>query len=383
MTMTNRWAMYPGFLIILLFSLFLSSSGANQNPGTSSTEYKKKEIQLKEVLKISDKKGDFYFKYPEYAQYFFYSANLIQVDNEGAIYVLDSNRILVFDSGGNFKKNLVNQGLGPGEATNISNFLLNRDYAIIHNSNPSKIIRLDKKGKHKEFRVQDETINRFFLFNDDAYYFFVAGVPVIKDGHAEIMDVTHTLVKVSPKGKLIGDVFSCPVKQFVARNGGLGQIDLGKLLVTPYKEDYFFVSHARKYMVKLFDLKKKKIVRSFARKYERQKVPENLAVSLSMERVTLNGRKFYRPPQKYLNDIQKLLVYKDTLWVVTSTADKEKGVLVDVFQIDGKYIGNFYLKLSYQADYCSFNGYIFADYLYTIERDEADNPLIVKYKIEF
>jgi hypothetical protein len=38
-------------------------------------------------------------------------------------------------------------------------------------------------------------------------------------------------------------------------------------------------------------------------------------------------------------------LYKDRLWVFTSTMDEKKGILVDVFGFDGKYLDNFYLSL--------------------------------------
>lgn len=38
-----------------------------------------------------------------------------------------------------------------------------------------------------------------------------------------------------------------------------------------------------------------------------------------------------------------LLVYKDRLWVFTSTRDKNNNRLVDVFDMEGAYVDNFYL----------------------------------------
>ncbi|GAH76276.1 unnamed protein product, partial [marine sediment metagenome] len=91
------------------------------------------------------------------------------------------------------------------------------------------------------------------------------------------------------------------------------------------------------------------------------------------------------PPQKYMNDIHNLLVSKDRLWVVTSTRDKEKRILIDVYNFKGRYIDNFYLKFPenlvrrYQGDTAM---YVLGDYLYTLEKDVKGFYSIKKYKIE-
>ena len=55
--------------------------------------------------------------------------------------------------------------------------------------------------------------------------------------------------------------------------------------------------------------------------------------------------KYQTPPPESFPDIQKLFVVNNYLGVITSTADREKGVLVDVFDRKGRYFDHFYLSL--------------------------------------
>ena len=88
-------------------------------------------------------------------------------------------------------------------------------------------------------------------------------------------------------------------------------------------------------------------------------------------------------PQKYFNDIRGVLVFKGNIWVITSTVDEKKGVPIDGFNFDGKYIDKFYLRLGEQTDYYSPNWSVGGDFLYTIEHSPDDDPLVVKYKIDY
>jgi hypothetical protein len=193
------------------------------------------------------------------------------------------------------------------------------------------------------------------------------------------------MVKVSSKGEIkkIED-FKFPIKTFVAKKGGYGEIRIGKIIVTGLKDNYFFVTNSTEYEIKLLDIKKKTVIKTFKRKYERREPPQEIAEKLNVQAFQLTDRLYRRPPQKYLNDIQQLLAYRDNLWVVTSTVDEKKGVLVDVYNKDCIFSGSFYLKLSHRLsylDYFSFHAYIFGEFLYKIERDKEDNPWVVKYKI--
>jgi hypothetical protein len=132
-------------------------------------------------------------------------------------------------------------------------------------------------------------------------------------------------------------------------------------------ERFTFLFHTPEYMVKVFDPDKVEIVRSFRRKYsrvERTKKGDGLP--------------------EYHNDVYWLLLYKDKIWVITSTFHEEKGLLVDVFNKDGRYLDNFYLPIlgAKKNDWIYAPMAVSGDFLFVIERDEDELFYVAKYKIE-
>lgn len=72
------------------------------------------------------------------------------------------------------------------------------------------------------------------------------------------------------------------------------------------------------------------------------------------------------------------------LWVVTSTFDRKKGILIDVFNPEGKYVDSFYLQFPgimqpKIVDYTRM--YIGGEFLYRIESREDGSLVIRKYKL--
>jgi hypothetical protein len=136
--------------------------------------------------------------------------------------------------------------------------------------------------------------------------------------------------------------------------------------------------------MKLYDLEKNQVVRIFKRKYKRVETPPEIQKQ-GGGYVMLNNQKFTKPPQKYMNDITNLFVFKDKLWVLTSTKDKNKGILIDVYDFEGKYVDNFYLKF---PNYLSLDIYslytmtIAGDFLYLTQKKADETIELAKYLIE-
>jgi hypothetical protein len=83
------------------------------------------------------------------------------------------------------------------------------------------------------------------------------------------------------------------------------------------------------YSVRRVDLAAGRITRAFTRDYK----------SVRNENPSTGGL----APNKL--DIGGLQVVGDRLWVFTSTSDRVKGTLVDVFDLDGRYLDNFFLQV--------------------------------------
>ncbi len=70
---------------------------------------------------------------------------------------------------------------------------------------------------------------------------------------------------------------------------------------------------------------------------------------------------------------------------MTSTVEKERGYLFDVFNTDGKYIDCFYLKLPDRfigKRYGKWHMTVDKEYLFTIEWDKEGVYSINKYRLE-
>jgi hypothetical protein len=137
--------------------------------------------------------------------------------------------------------------------------------------------------------------------------------------------------------------------------------------------EYLYVVHTPEYLIKRLYLKKAEVTGSFRRAYPRVKY------------VKKDPRDTRTMPD-YDNDVYKVLVHKDQIWALTSTYDPIKGILVDVFDSEGKYVDNFWLPLLNIRTGDNFSQRYFpvmirGDYLYAIEHDPDWNFSIVKYKI--
>ena len=142
----------------------------------------------------------------------------------------------------------------------------------------------------------------------------------------------------------------------------------------PVDDRLVFLFHSPEYLIRVIDLEKGEVALSFRRKYERVNYEFTLPKNAPAD----------YPVPKYHNDLCRLLWHNGRLWAVTSTFDPEKGILVDVFSREGRYLDNFYLPLfkirknnpQYYAPMA-----IHGDFLYLLEADEDDLISLIKYEI--
>lgn len=337
-------------------------------------------IKLKKVLTIDDVGDEYYFRYPR----------MIKISPEGSLFILDREQLIQFDLQGNFIRDFFKKGRGPGEMEKVSNFCFHKDKIIVHDRRLNKVLWFNLDGKlAKEFRIYETTgLVKFILFYNDRYYFSKTEIPLIK-GEPRIVDCPHQIFSLREEDK-VNKLTSFPTKNFVAVfKGARGSLGINRLIVTPYKKKFLFISHTPEYLIKLYDIEKNKVIRKFQRDYKRVKTPSRIKREKSAYYVKLMGKKFTRPPQKYLNDIRNLFVIRDKLWVLTSKTHQKKGVLVDVFDLKGRYLDNFYLKFPEEITPNLFNLVkkfqtmaFHNNFLFIIERNKDKTLNFVKYKFE-
>jgi len=204
----------------------------------------------------------------------------------------------------------------------------------------------------------------------------------------KIIEINSNLISVSPEGNSIERQFSFPLMYMIIKSGeSFFMSSRARKLVCFRDEKTIYISHKNSYEIIVFSLDTNKVLFKFNRKYKRARVsPETkkFAHGGNYGRVSAGGAWFEVPVAKYHDDVQKLLKHNDTLWIITSTIDKEKGVLVDVYSREGVYIDNFYLRYPNSiAPYGvrTWINTIHDGYLYTAEQGKDGNYSVVKYEI--
>jgi len=349
------------FIFWSLVSAFQDQS-IIENPEKPLNENAGRVIQLKEVIRITDEEGKFYFIGPWD----------IKVAKDGSIFVHEPNKLYRFDANGKFVKNLYKKGEGPGELNqNLTDIVIGEDEIILASSNWYKIIRLDMQGNLiQDIRPEWKFYSLIGYYNGK--YYVSQRERKRSERKSGLIEVNLKLCAASSTetGKITPTslIFPITISSYFSNRGG-SLATISRLRTINQSNRYVYLFHTPEYLVKLLDLEKMEIVRSFRRKYERVK------------RVPSEKRRM--PMPEFHNDIYRLAIRRNTLWVITSTVDKDKGILVDVFSREGKYLDNFYLPLQNikRDDHLYVPMAVYKDFLYVIEIGEDELISVAKYEI--
>jgi len=363
------------YLSFFIFNSFILAQEIINNPEKPLNKNAGRVAELREVMQIKDVGGDFYFKYPR---------NL-KIAPNGSIFIVDDEQLLQFDRRGKFVHNFFKKGQGPGEMFFIWNYSFDKNNIIIHNSNPPKIIWFDFNGSIiKEFRIYKGPASlKFLALYNNMYYFLSSDFPDIK-GQSAVVDVPQNLISITFDEQEIKNLKSFSTKTYVkvGKQGGRVFCPINSLTAVTFQKKFIFISHTQEYLIKLYDLEKNQVTLQFRRQYKRIKTPRGEEKKCG---AMVDGKPVILPRQIYMDDIQNLFVSNGQLWVMTSKTDNEKRVLIDVFNFEGQYIDNFYLKFpeNFAREIYGHKPMVVTGYfLYSIEQDEEGTYVIRKYKIE-
>ena len=359
-------------LCVFGFCFVLTAQTVIENPDKPSSKNAGRVVELVELMRIDDVGGDFYLRYPTNPK----------VSPDGSFFVQDHEQLLQFDPNGAFVRNYFKKGQGPGEMQRVADYFFVKDALIVHDGRLQKILRFDFDGNLiKEFKIHElPMFARLYLFQNGMYYFFGHRIPST-EGKLKVIEVPYDLIAASEEGEKIEHMISFPVESFAISAGGARTMgSIAELVTSPFKGN-LAVCHTQDYLLKILDLETGKIIRSFRRKYKRVKVPKGRQVGGSIG----VGGKTYTAPREYLNDISRLFQCEDLLWVITSTVKKDKGVVVDVFDFEGRYVDSFHLKIPGESDPIAI-GYrpmtVSNGFLFKTVRNEDETYSIKKFKIE-
>lgn len=350
-----RTKLSAAVISLVLLPSFIFPQKTVENPEKPPATNAGRILRLREIWRITDESGEFYFRYP-------YRLN---VAADGSLFLADRDELLKFSADGKFLKNLFKKGQGPGEIGNSFNYLFAGDELYVKDYSQRRIFRMDLDGGY--LGQLDAAISRNALLGvrRDGYVFIESVWPPNAEQTGKLLPVTDTVKLVSKDGKSVRDLHVFKTRWFMAGQSA-AQWDLnfealsndGKLL---------FGSHSREYLVEVVDLERTETAVGFRRAYPRVKHVE--------EKWEGNFRRLGLPDIEYESDILELHVNRDRLWIKTSTADNAKGNLYDVFDFSGRFLDQFYLgpgRTLLKA---------LGDEIYVTEKNPDESLVLVKYRI--
>jgi hypothetical protein len=378
-----RWPILPAGILLVWIGSFASPDHALaqtivENPAKPKAASAGRVVVPQEVLAISDEgTSDYYFKWPR----------RLRTAPDGSLFLLDESQVLQFDKDGKFQHNLFKKGQGPGEVNNVSACLPTEKNIIVHSPYPNKLVFFDLAGPYEReipIRSETRTMMTALLFARGAFYFETREFPRVK-GDPDYVDSPHAILAVAEATGAIKTQASFVTRAFVVTSpgGGGGMFDITNLIAAPFKNKLLALAHTEEYLIKIYDPEADKVVREFRRAYERVK-PEPLTEAQKKGGMIIDGKHYGPPEQKYQNDVRNLLTRGDEIWAVTSTKDKAKGVLIDVFDGEGVYRDCFWLKLP-EAALSSVlspgSSALDGEFLWVVERSEDETFAIKKYRV--
>jgi hypothetical protein len=326
-------------LTIALMFMFTSAITAALGQETVTLPAKPKSphagrvLELREVLRISDAQGGFFFKSPR---------NFQSVP-DGGLMVVDEDQFLRFDAAGKFVVNMFRAGQGPGELRQIGDYLIRDGEVLAFQERPMKCVVTGLDGAFLREVKPDAPVSRLFGPYGGRLLAAVNAPPEfdkVQKSEGDFLDIVWTLKLMDAEGRVEATSLTFPTKWFVKRLPGAAMADYFTfLLCAPLGDGLVAVAHEDGYVIHIVDPAKNAVVRTIRRDYRRVKfVPEKKDDEPGAARRLA-------PPRDYFNDIQKLFAVDGRIWIVTSTVEPGKGVLVDVISAGGEYLDSFYLPL--------------------------------------
>ena len=362
------------FVFIFIIISIIQAQTVIENPEKPLSEKAGRVVDLERILQVKDAGAEFFFQYPLNPK--------IAADN--SFFIKDSNQLLRFDQTGRFIHNYFKQGQGPGEMVYVGNYNFFQDGIIIQSYSPAKLMWFNFSGELLKEMTIPKMAGSTYLFNrGDNFYCIKYQFPRIS-GEPRIIDASQKLIKFTDSGEKSVDLAEFPTKQYVvmSKTGGGGAVPVNNLITASFQNRFLFVSHTLEYSIKLYDAEENQVTKIIKRKYNRVRTSKEIVERRGGPIV--DGKVVAPPQQKYANDIEHLFIVNDKLWVLTSTRDEEERALIDVFDIEGKYIDNFRLSLPKRLASLGFHLkpiYIYGGFLLAIEKNQDETYSLVKYKI--
>jgi hypothetical protein len=328
-----------------------------ENPAKPLAKDAGRVLKLAEAWRITDDSGDFYFKYPRE----------LKIADDGTIFLAEEEQFLKFSPDGRFLKDLYRKGQGPGEIGGYFYFHVSAAALFIEDMSSQRFWRADLDGVYQaQIELASKDYRGFIGVLPEGYLFLKTAWPPLGERTGKLMEILHTVVLVGWDGSEQRDLVTFRPKTYLAPNAGMSW-DPDIIELSPDGKRLYAV-HSRDYVIDVVDLPSGRISRRLSRAYG--KVPHNEADHESEFRKR-NGS----PKKEFEADVDGLFPVGDGLWAATSTVDKVKGRLIDVFDRDGRFVDNFYLGAGRMLMAVQ-EGVVFCQ-----EKNEEETITVVKYRI--
>jgi hypothetical protein len=356
------------FPLILLLCLPIGSQQVIENSDTPTNKNAGRVVKLEEVLRIEEDGKDIIFSYP-------YD---LQIGPDNGIYFYDSWQLHKFDSKGNFVCKFLKFGQGPGEVERRTRFTFLNNKVIVQAGVPPKIITYDLEGKFlDEIKTEIPRAYTHFICPDGRLMGFQEEIDenvIHKKGY---FDMPLNLYEVHLKTNGQKNIYSFPIKYYVKPGMWWEQV----VPIFSFKDsDSLFIVYTEEYQIKEISLAENSIKRIIEREYDRVKYVPSERYLKTIARNPDAGP----PMREFVQDIRYMTVIDENLWVLTSTKDAEGRFLIDIYDMLGNYIDNFYLDFPDTLAPHRFNMsniVISSDFVFTVDQGTDDFYSIAKYKI--
>lgn len=347
-------------LIIVMGLLLPCASGFGQiveNPAKPTAKNAGRVLNLTEVWKITDKGGEFYFQSPR----------RLQIAFDGTIFVADEKEFLKFSADGKFLKNIFRGGQAPGEIGGTFFHSIQGRDVFIQDLNSWRFWRADFEGVFQE-QIDLKKRDPGYLIGvvPDGFVFQRVIWPPRSEWTGRLVDVPYVVDLYPKDGSEIREVAKFNTKAFLS--GGSATSWDSRINVIGPDRKLLYAYFGRDYLIEIVDLAAGAIIKRFRRTYP--KVPHD------ERRWEADFRKKNGSPKiEYETDILGLYPVGGDIWVATSTADKDKGRLIDIFDRNGRFVDSFYLGAG-RSLMAVGEGFVLCE-----ETNEDETITIVKYRI--
>jgi hypothetical protein len=334
---------------------------------------------LQESLRIVEQPGAFFFASPAPPQ----------VDEQGFIWVADQDQLLLFSPQGKFIHNFFKKGQGPGELTDVSGFIPERDGVLIFNRYPHKMIAFDRDGNALKETSISQLLGRANLLGSwRSRFYFLREYFQGTGGKAVFLDIPVRLLSAGSgeaEVRVEGPWF--PKRHFVRDTNWIKNVYF--VQIGRANETNYFIVYNGNYDIHRLDLDRMEISPFISREYRKVKIRPEWKTPRDQFRApsqTLDGSEVKVFEHEVLDDVLKIWILGEKIWVLTSTFDETKRLVrVDLYDLKkAAHVGSLmlplprgleWMQLSYAPVTLDDTG------LYVLAPIETDALVLVRYSL--